>query len=144
MFVTGSTGFVGINTTTPQYQLDVSGSGNFTGDLTVSGSINFSSASLDTITTSSLTTGSTLIYGVDTGSFTAGFFDYYVVSGSNYRSGNIMAVWGAGSIKFTDLATPDIGSTTNLQFSMSLADTAQLFASASSDGWTVKTTFRTI
>ena len=55
-----------------------------------------------------------------------------------------MAVWGASSIKFTDLATPDIGSTTNLQFSMSLADTAQLFASASSDGWTVKTTFRTI
>jgi hypothetical protein len=56
-----------------------------------------------------------------------------------------MSVWGAGTYKFTDLATPDIGSTSNLQFSMSLsASSAQLFASASSAGWTVKTTFRTI
>ena len=114
--------------------------------LTVSGStVAISASLLSTVQTGSLPTGSNLIYSVNTGSYTAGFFDYYVTSGSNYRAGNIMAVWGASSVKFTDLATPDIGSTVNLQFSMSLsASSAQLFASASSAGWTVKTLFRTI
>jgi hypothetical protein len=114
--------------------------------LTVSGStVAISASLLSTTQTGSLPTGSNLIYSVNTGSYTAGFFDYYVTSGSNYRAGNIMSVWGSGSVKFTDLATPDIGSTANLQFSMSLsASSAQLFASASSAGWTVKTLFRTI
>jgi hypothetical protein len=39
LFAAGGSGFVGVNTTTPQFQLDVSGSGNFTGNLTVTGSI---------------------------------------------------------------------------------------------------------
>jgi hypothetical protein len=109
------------------------------------GSVIIDGAFLDTVRTGSLPTGSSLVYTVNTGSYTAGFFDYYVSSGSNFRAGNIMAVFGAGTYKFTDLATPDIGSTTNLQFSMSMAGaSAQLYASASSAGWTVKTTFRTI
>jgi hypothetical protein len=109
------------------------------------GSVIIDGAFLDTVRTGSLPTGSSLVYTVNTGSYTAGFFDYYVSSGSNFRAGNIMAVFGAGTYKFTDLATPDIGSTTNLQFSMSMAGaSAQLYASASSEGWTVKTTFRTI
>ena len=114
--------------------------------LIVTGSDTQISASLfGTRQTGSLATGSTLLYTVNTGSYQAGFFDYYVSSGSNFRAGNIMAVFGAGTYKFTDLATPDIGSTTNLQFSMSMAGaSAQLYASASSAGWTVKTTFRTI
>lgn len=109
------------------------------------GSVIIDGAFLDTVRTGSLGVGSTLLYTINTGSYTAGFFDYFVNSGSNYRAGNIMAVFGAGTYKFTDLATPDIGSTTNLQFSMSMAGaSAQLYASASSAGWTVKTTFRTI
>jgi hypothetical protein len=207
IFVTGSTGFVGINNTSPQANLHISGSPStssaailvyksgstvmdiqgsqgqlfsiidtltgslmsvndvsglpilevFSNDtvvmgtygapgLTVSGStVAISASLLSTTQTGSLPTGSNLIYSVNTGSYTAGFFDYYVTSGSNYRAGNIMSVWGSGSVKFTDLATPDIGSTANLQFSMSLsASSAQLFASASSAGWTVKTLFRTI
>ena len=111
----------------------------FTGSVVIDGAL------LDTIRTGSLATGSTLIYTVNTGSYQAGFFDYYINSGSNFRAGNIMAVFGAGTYRFTDAATPDIGNTTNLQFSMSMAGaSAQLFASASTAGWTVKTTFRTI
>jgi hypothetical protein len=111
----------------------------FTGSVVIDGAL------LDTIRTGSLATGSTLIYTVNTGSYQAGFFDYYVNSGSNFRAGNIMAVFGAGTYRFTDAATPDIGDTTNLQFSMSMAGaSAQLYASASTAGWTVKTTFRTI
>jgi hypothetical protein len=111
----------------------------FTGSVVIDGAL------LDTIRTGSLATGSTLIYTVNTGSYQAGFFDYYINSGSNFRAGNIMAIFGAGTYRFTDAATPDIGNTTNLQFSMSMAGaSAQLFASASTAGWTIKTTFRTI
>jgi hypothetical protein len=131
-FVSGS-GNVGIGTSTPSASLHVSGA------------VIIDNGLFDTVSTGSIPTGSTLIYTINTGSYQAGFFDYYVSSGSNFRAGNIMSVWGAGTYKFTDLATPDIGSTSNLQFSMSLsASSAQLFASASSAGWTVKTTFRTI
>jgi hypothetical protein len=140
-----SAGLVGIGTTAPSAKLDVSGSSNFTGNVLITGSVNIDGGLFDTVSTGSIPTGSTLIYTINTGSYQAGFFDYYVSSGSNFRAGNIMSVWGAGTYKFTDLATPDIGSTSNLQFSMSLsASSAQLFASASSAGWTVKTTFRTI
>jgi hypothetical protein len=109
------------------------------------GSVIIDGAFLDTVRTGSLPTGSTLLYTINTGSYQAGFFDYYVSSGSNFRAGTIMSVAGAGTYKFTDQATPDIGNTTNLQFSMSMANAnLQLYASASSTGWTVKTTFRTI
>jgi hypothetical protein len=52
IFVTGSNGFVGVNTTTPQFQLDVSGSGNFTGDLTITGSLILSGSNITTAWTS--------------------------------------------------------------------------------------------
>jgi hypothetical protein len=128
-----NSGSVGIGILTPSASLHVSGA------------VIIDNGLFDTVSTGSIPTGSTLIYTINTGSYQAGFFDYYISSGSNFRAGNIMSVWGAGTYKFTDLATPDIGSTSNLQFSMSLsASSAQLFASASSAGWTVKTTFRTI
>ena len=115
------------------------------GSQSISGSVIIDNGLFDTLSTGSLATGSTLVYSFSTASYQAGFFDYYVSSGSNFRAGTIMSVAGAGTYKFTDQATPDIGNTTNLQFSMSLATSnLQLYASASSAGWTVKTTFRTI
>ena len=132
IFATGSTGFVGINTTSPQATLHVNG------DTIISSSL-FSS-----VQTGSLLSGSTLIYSIDTGSYNAGFFDYYVTSGSNGRAGTVMSFWTGSSIQYTDNSTPDVGDTSNFAFSMSLAGSnAQLFASASSDSWTVKTSFRT-
>jgi hypothetical protein len=85
-----------------------------------------------------------LIYSVNTASYNAGFFDYYTISGSNGRSGTVMSFWTGSQIQYTDNSTPDVGDTSNFAFSMSLAGSnAQLFASASSDSWTVKTSFRT-
>ena len=144
-FILNNSGNVGIGRPTPGYKLDVSGSGNFTNTLTVTGSVIIDNGLFDTLSTGSLATGSTLVYSFSTASYQAGFFDYYVSSGSNFRAGTVMSVAGAGTYKFTDQATPDIGNTANLQFSMSLATSnLQLYASASSAGWTVKTTFRTI
>jgi len=132
IFATGSTGAVGINTTSPQATLHINGN-------TIISSSLFSS-----VQSGSLTTGTTLIYSVNTASYNAGFFDYYAMSGSNGRAGTVMSFWSGSSIQYTDNSTPDVGDTTNFAFSMSLAGSnAQLFASASSDSWTVKTSFRT-
>jgi hypothetical protein len=144
IFATGSTGFVGINTTAPIVNLDVSGSGRFTGTLVVTGSATIDTTLLDTVLTGSLATGTTLVYSINTGSYNAGFFDYYAISGSNGRAGTVMSFWSGSQIQYTDNSTPDVGDTSNFAFSMSLGSSnAQLFASASSDGWTVKTSFRT-
>jgi hypothetical protein len=125
-------GNVGIGTTTPSASLQVNG------DTILSSSLYSSRQS------SSLNAGDTLLYQVDTGSYTAGFFDYYATSGSNGRAGTIMSFWLNGSIVYSDNSTTDIGTTLDLAFSMSLAGAnAQLFASASSNSWTVKTSFRT-
>ena len=127
------------------FKLDVNGTGRFSSNLTVTGSVIIDGGLFDTTSTSSLATGSTLIYSVNTGSYTAGFFDYYAVSGSNGRAGTIMSFWLGGQVQYTDNSTPDVGNTSNIAFSMSLAgSSAQLFASASSAGWNVKTSFRTI
>jgi hypothetical protein len=126
------------------YKLDVAGTGRFTSNLTVTGSVIIDGGLFDTLSTGSLATGSTLIYSVNTGSYSAGFFDYYAISGSNGRSGTVMSFWSGSQIQYTDNSTPDVGDTSNFAFSMSLAGSnAQLFASASSNSWTVKTSFRT-
>jgi hypothetical protein len=92
-----------------------------------------------------LNAGDTLLYQVNTGSYTAGFFDYYATSGSNGRAGTIMSFWLNGSIVYSDNSTTDIGTTLDLAFSMSISESySQLYVSASTDSWTVKTTFRTI
>jgi hypothetical protein len=117
---------------------------NNSGSQSISGSVIIDGGLFDTTSTGSLATGSTLIYSVDTGSYTAGFFDYYAVSGSNGRAGTVMSFWLGGQVQYTDNSTPDVGNTSNIAFSMSLAgSSAQLFASASSAGWNVKTSFRT-
>jgi hypothetical protein len=127
------------------FKLDVNGTGRFSSNLTVTGSVIIDGGLFDTTSTGSLATGSTLVYSVDTGSYTAGFFDYYATSGSNGRAGTVMSFWLGGQVQYTDNSTPDVGNTSNIAFSMSLAgSSAQLFASASSAGWNVKTSFRTI
>ena len=131
LFVSSS-GNIVIGTVNPSASLHVNG------DTILSGSV-FSSRQ-----SGSLVVGSTLLYSISTSSYTAGFFDYYVLSGSNGRAGTVMSIWSGSSIQYTDNSTPDMGDTSNFAFSMSLASSnAQLFASASSVGWSVKTSFRT-
>ena len=130
--ITVVSGSVGIGTVNPSASLHING------DTILSGSV-FSSRQ-----SGSLVVGSTLLYSISTSSYTAGFFDYYVLSGSNGRAGTVMSIWSGSSIQYTDNSTPDMGDTSNFAFSMSLASSnAQLFASASSVGWSVKTSFRT-
>jgi hypothetical protein len=141
-------GRIGINVIEPQYALDVSGSGNFTNRLTVTGSIALGDSTAPAVYTSVKTTidsGSTVIYNVLTSSYDSAFFDYSLKGSTGARAGNIMAIWSGSSVKYTDNSTSDIGSTADFVFGVILSGSNMvLTGSTSTNGWTLKTAIRTI
>ena len=91
-------------------------------------------------------TGTEVVATVATGSYDSAFFDYVVKKSTNYRVGTVMAVWDtAGNIEFTDTSTNDLGSTTDVSFTVdALAGNARLKATVTSDNWIVKTAVRAL
>lgn len=82
-----------------------------------------------------------------TGSYDAAHFDYVLKSGSNLRTGTVMAVWaaGTGNIEFTDTSTNDIGDTLSEVFTVDiLSGNVRLKLTGDSNTWTVKTAIRMI
>ena len=66
------------------------------------------------------------------------FSDCSVFNGSNARSGEVMAVWNNGSVKYTDNSTTDIGTTTDVTMSVSIVSSqAQFIARTNTPGWTI-------
>ena len=139
--ISGSTnGKIGINQPTPLYSLDVSGSGNYTNGLTVTGSLLLSGSVFINQASSSLASGAKTISSNATSSFTSAFYNYTLVSGSNARSGHFITVWNGGSIEFTDVSTNDIGSTSGVALTASLSGANVLLTTVlPSSGWTIKT-----
>lgn len=108
---------------------------------------NYNSPSLNTTKKVTANIGNTEVYSIPVSAYTAGFFDYTVSNGSSARAGSIMAIWsGAGSsIAYTETTTTDLGITTPLTFNISISGTsAVLYASATTNSWTVKTIIRSI
>jgi hypothetical protein len=94
--------------------------------------------------TGSASTTTTLV-SVPTGSYTAGFFDYTVSSGSSARAGTVMSVWNGASVQFTDNSTLDIGNTNDVTMSVALSGGNMLLRSTTTAfQWSVKTTYRLI
>jgi hypothetical protein len=94
--------------------------------------------------TGSASTTTTLV-SVPTSSYTAGFFDYTVSSGSNARAGTIMSVWNGSSVQFTDNSTLDIGNTNDVTMSIALSGGNVLLRSTTTAfQWSIKTTYRLI
>jgi len=70
----------------------------------------------------------TNIFTTATGSFTSAFYNYTVYSGSNARSGHIMAVWTPNtSPSYTEYSTVDIGSTLAVTASFAIVTGAAQF-----------------
>jgi hypothetical protein len=89
--------------------------------------------------------GTTTIYAFPTASYEGAFIDYTARSGSNARAGQIMGIRSGSAVNFTETTTTDFGSTTGLTFGMSISASSMIVsASATSDGWTVKTIIRSI
>jgi hypothetical protein len=68
-YISGTDSYVGVGTTTPSYKLDVSGSGRFTNNLTVTGSLTISGSSTLTNIGPAIFSGSFVVTEGITGSF---------------------------------------------------------------------------
>ena len=126
-------GNVGINTTSPQYKLDVNGN------------LRVEKAVLNYGEALSIAPGTISIETVPTGTFNGAFFDYIGISGSNSRIGTVGAVWIDSFVDYNDTPTAELGSTTDLSLSVTLVGgNVEFRATTTTDGWDVKTLIRFI
>ena len=99
--------------------------------------------SLYTTKRSAINSGVTTLYSIPTGSYNSMHVEYNATSGSNGRAGMFNAFWLAGTLRFSEFTTVDVGTTTGLVMSASISGgNAILQASASSNTWVVKTIIR--
>jgi hypothetical protein len=105
----------------------------------------YQSPSLNTTVKTTTTAGSNTIYTIPTASYNGAFFEYTAVSASNARAGSIMAIHNAGTVRFTETTTTDIGTTAGLAFTViQTGGNIALTGSSATAGWTIKTIVRSI
>jgi len=109
---------IGIGTTTPEYELDVSGTGKFTGDLLLSGSLvdGLSSAGSSgyilTSTGSSTAWSSTASAGIVTGSGTDNYISRFNAAGTGIENGSIVDAGSGTSINIDSSGNVGLGGAT--------------------------------
>lgn len=109
-------------------------------NVTISGSLSLSSSIWINKNSSSLNSGSRVVSSNLTSSYSSAFYNYVISSGSNSRAGQIMTVWSASVVQFTDVSTLDIGSTISCSFTSSISSSnINLNITFPTDGWNVKT-----
>jgi hypothetical protein len=105
----------------------------------VSNTIKLNGTLTDTATVNSSVVGSNNLFTQATGSFTSAFFKYTVANGTDARSGEVMSVWNGSNVVFTDNSTTDIGSTSPVTASVSLAGgDVQFNMQTNTSGWRIK------
>jgi hypothetical protein len=114
------------------------GSNQFIGDQTITGSVKIKNAKMDA-TCSVISTSGTVISATG---YDGANFDFLVKSGSNMRLGNIMAVWDGTSVKYSETSTTDLGNTSGVTFTVS--NTGNLNAVIASGTWTVEVLYRAL
>ena len=107
---------------------------------------NYEAPALYTSVKKLITTGSgQIIYQLPTASYDGAFFDYTVSSGSNARSGQVIARHLSGSVNLAEIATPDFGNTTGFDLGVIITGSYMaLTGSATTTGWNIKTIIRSI
>ena len=106
---------------------------------------NYQAPSLNTTVKLNPGTGVSNVYSLPVSAYTGAFFDYTVSNTTGARAGNIMSIFSGTSVEFTETSTNDIGSTTDIIFTMSSdGSNASLQVSAATTGWEVKTIVRSI
>ena len=103
------------------------------------------SPSLNTTTKINPGTGLSTIYSLPISAYTGAWFEYTVKNTGGARAGQIMSIFSGNTVNFTETTTTDIGSTSDISFSMS-ADSINsvLQVSATTTGWEIKTIVRSI
>ncbi|MDB4338467.1 hypothetical protein OAA02_00640, partial [bacterium] len=121
----------GTQTGTPTYTLAVDSSGNI-----IEVDLNNINAGENT----DVDTGTEVVDTFSSGSGASAFTNYVVNDGTNYRAGQLMAVWNAsGDIEYTDVSTNSIGDTSEVFIFASVngAD-IEIKATVPTDNWTVR------
>jgi hypothetical protein len=120
------------------------GSAIITGSLEVIGTFELSDVlfkTVNTLLTSSVSNYS--VFALQTGSLTAGFFDYTVNSGSNARMGTLQSVWVGNTVSLAETSTDDIGNTSDVELNV-IAGSGEisLRLTTPTPGWKIKTIAR--
>ena len=106
---------------------------NITNTLTFNGTLT------DYATVNSSVVGSNNLFTQASGSYTSAFFKYTAANDANARSGEVMAVWNAATVQFTDNSTLDVGSTTPVTCSVAVVGTdVQFNVQTNTSGWRIK------
>jgi hypothetical protein len=139
----GSIDFTNTNLISGSGQLNalgyaITGSNNFNGNQTITGSLTLRNAKIDSTCTT--ISSNTTIFNL--GAFDGANIDYVVKNGLNMRGGNIMGVWNGSNVKYTETSTMDLGDTTPITFTMT--SDGKLNAYVASGTWTVEAMYRAL
>ena len=106
---------------------------------------NYQAPSLNTTVLLNPSTGLSTVYSIPMSAYTGAWFEYTVSNTGGARAGQIMSIFSGNTVNFTETTTTDIGSTSDVTFSMSADSTNTLLqVSATTTGWEVKTIVRSI
>ena len=122
-------------------------SGSFTGSLHIDGEFTLKNSTYNYNSNSSVGSGGeTVISSLPTGSFDGAFFEYVILSASNARAGNIMAIHYNSTVNHTEVTTNDIGDTAEVTMSVreNGGNIELTSITSATDNWTVKTIIRGI
>jgi hypothetical protein len=87
----------------------------------------------------------TVIMQYLTSSYRSAFFNYYAVSGSNARAGQISSVWYNTTASYAEVATTDIGNTDEALMSVDISSSyVRLKTSTNTNNWNIKSTITLI
>jgi hypothetical protein len=127
LYYNDTTNKVGIGTSSPGYDLDVSGSVRVQDKLRV-GPINTGNGVIHQSSDATINaSSSTIVWSVPGSSGAVAFIEYYIintVTSTSQRGGNIVVTWnsaGTPQITHTETTTPDIGTTALVTFTTSMA-----------------------
>ena len=105
----------------------------------------YQAPSLNTTVILNPSTGLSTVYSLPVSAYTGAWFEYTVSNSGGARAGQIMSIFSGNTVNFTETTTTDIGSTSDVTFSMSADSTNTLLqVSATTSGWEVKTIVRSI
>ena len=116
----------------------ITGSNNFKGDQTISGSLTLNNTRLgDRCLTTAV---SSTVFNL--ASFDGATFDYVVKSGLNMRGGTIVSVWDGTNSAYNETSTNDIGNTSGISFDVT--GDGKLNANITNRTWTIECFYRAL
>jgi hypothetical protein len=127
---------IGIKKSSPDYEVDISGTLNAI-DIRTTGILDFSDSVYVGATSSFGVASPTNVISTSTGPHHSLFLEYLLYSGTaNMRSGTMMMVYDSTTVNLTDTTTADIGDTSPVTFTPSISPgTLSLDLTPSSGTW---------